>query len=53
MSQNELPEPKPSFSLRVFWFLGLAATGIPGMIAALLGLGMVLTFLAVVGMRSV
>ena len=46
MSQNELPEPKPDFSLK-FWFVAIAATGIPGMIAGLTALAMVLTFVAV------
>jgi hypothetical protein len=46
VSQNELPEPKPDFSLK-FWFVAIAATGIPGMIAGLTALAMVLTFVAV------
>jgi hypothetical protein len=46
VSQNELPEPKPDFMLK-FWFVAIAASGIPGIIGGLTALVIVLTFVAV------
>jgi hypothetical protein len=40
-------DPKPDFLLKC-WFVAISATGIPGMIAGLTGLAMVLTFIAVI-----
>jgi hypothetical protein len=48
MSQNDLP--KPDFLLKC-WFVAISATGIPGMIAGLTGLAMVLTFIAVMNSK--
>jgi hypothetical protein len=31
MSQDQMPEPKPDFTLK-FWIIAIAATGIPGMV---------------------
>jgi hypothetical protein len=41
-----MPEPKPDFTLK-FWIIAIAATGIPGMVAGLTALAMVLTFVVV------
>jgi hypothetical protein len=47
MSDDEIGKSKPDFSLK-FWIIAIAASGVPGMVAGLTALAMVLTFVVVI-----